>query len=90
MPDDGGQDRGIPAPHRGYLSPRATAELIDSSVSTLAKWRLRGEGPPYRKIGRKILYCNEEVIAWIDSFRRTNTSQNSLPNYQTREKSRDE
>jgi len=34
---------------------------------TLAKWRLEGSGPPFIRVGRKILYREQDISAWLDS-----------------------
>lgn len=34
------------------------------SVKTLANWRSTGSGPPYRKIGGKVLYALRDVEKW--------------------------
>ena len=61
-------------PHQ-LLRETDTAELICQSVRTLQKWRVAGQGPSFYKIGRSIRYRRREIIEWIDSRRRTSTSQ---------------
>lgn len=51
------------------------AEYLNLSPSTLAKMRLRGDGPPYLKAGRRIvLYDVGDLEAWLDTRRRRSTS----------------
>jgi len=52
-----------------------TATLLGVRVTTLESWRLRGNGPRYRKIGRLVRYVEADVLAWIDAQTRTSTSQ---------------
>lgn len=52
-----------------------TATLLGVRVTTLESWRLRGNGPRYRKIGRLVRYAETDVLAWIDAQTRTSTSQ---------------
>lgn len=52
-----------------------TAALLGVRVTTLESWRLRGNGPCYRKIGRLVRYAEADVLAWIDAQTRTSTSQ---------------
>jgi len=41
------------------------AEYMRVSRSTLAKWRMRNEGPPYHRCGPRIVYyLDEEIDAW--------------------------
>lgn len=42
------------------------AKYLQLSRSTLAKWRMRGEGPPYHRCGsRLIYYFRPEIDAWL-------------------------
>ena len=54
-------------------APRAAAYL-GLSTSTLAKMRLRGDGPIYAKLGRAILYDVRDLDAWVTVRKRTSTS----------------
>lgn len=49
-----------------YLTPAQLSERYQRAVSlrTLANWRSNGEGPSYTKIGGKVLYPLEAVLAW--------------------------
>lgn len=44
------------------------------SVSWLNKARLRGDGPPFFKVGRSVLYNREDLDAWLVSKRVRSTS----------------
>jgi hypothetical protein len=41
---------------------------------TLDNWRSLGIGPPFYKVGNRILYDDAEADAWLASRRRTSTS----------------
>jgi predicted DNA-binding transcriptional regulator AlpA len=57
------------------LRTRQAAEHVGLSASTLEKFRLRGNGPPYLKAGPKIVvYRVEDLDAWLDANRRRSTS----------------
>jgi len=59
---------------RKLRAPEA-AEYLGLSASTLAKMRLRGDGPPFLKAGRRIvLYDRSDLEAWLDTRRRHSTS----------------
>lgn len=48
------------------LRPQQAAHYLTISTSTLAKWRMRGEGPPFHYCGRRIVYYElEEINAWL-------------------------
>src|SRR5262245_27414585 len=59
-----------------WLSPGEAALYLRLSASTLAKWRLTGLGPAYRKVGhRSVLYSIEEINAWLEQRRFRSTSE---------------
>jgi predicted DNA-binding transcriptional regulator AlpA len=61
------------------LSPLLTAKEAAArwkvSLSWLAKARMRGDGPPYIRIGRSIRYTEAALIQWMKSRQRLSTSQ---------------
>lgn len=67
----------IPAPSK--LRAPAAAAYVGLSPSTLAKMRLRGDGPPYSKAGRRaVVYDVSDLEAWLASRRRTSTSDHGV------------
>jgi len=56
------------------MRPSQAAEYLGFAVSTLAKKRLRGDGPIYSKVGRIILYEKADLDSWVAANRRTSTS----------------
>lgn len=60
------------------LRAPAAAEYLGMSPSTLAKMRLRGDGPIYMKAGpRVVLYDLADLDAWLESCRRKSTSDSA-------------
>lgn len=57
------------------MLPPEVARMLKVSISYLAKARMRGDGPPYHKIGRSVRYVRAEVLAWLESRSRHSTSQ---------------
>lgn len=53
----------------------ALAKLTGLAASTLNKLRLTGEGPPYLKLGRRVVYDVAAVNEWMASKTRRSTSQ---------------
>jgi hypothetical protein len=47
------------------LTPEAVAEIIGRSVATLATQRTRGGGPPFRKLGGRVVYPADSLEQWI-------------------------
>jgi hypothetical protein len=50
------------------------ARILNLSQSTLAKLRLSGKGPAYYKLGRRVVYRQEDLAAWLGENRRLSTS----------------
>ncbi|MBX0299402.1 helix-turn-helix domain-containing protein [Cryobacterium sp. 1639] len=59
-----------------YLSPDQVTEMIPGiTKGQLAQWRYQGVGGPrYRKLGKKIIYVQSEVVDWIEDSARTGTA----------------
>ena len=57
-----------------WMRPPQTAAYLKSSTSTLAKQRLRGDGVPYTKLGRNVLYAKRDCDEYLASRRRLSTS----------------
>lgn len=47
------------------IDERELARLTGIKVATWAKWRAKGEGPPYFKLGRLCRYRVSAVEHWI-------------------------
>ena len=50
-----------------------TSKYLGISYSWLRQSRVRGDGPPFIKIGRAIRYRKEDVDNWLLQNQRTNT-----------------
>jgi predicted DNA-binding transcriptional regulator AlpA len=61
-----------------YLSTSETAEHLRVSTSWLAKSRLSGEGPPFIKAGRTVLYDLDDIEAWVTKRKRRSTSASTI------------
>ena len=57
------------------LTPKEAAFYLKVSESWLAKARMRGDGPPYIKVGRPIRYSEAALLQWMKSRQRLSTSQ---------------
>jgi len=55
------------------------AGVLGRSPETLRWWRKRDEGPPSFKIGRRVVYFEDELIGWIENQRRVSTSASPTP-----------
>ena len=57
------------------LTPKETADFLRVSLSWLAKARMRGDGPPFVKIGRSIRYPESALRQWMKSQMHLSTSE---------------
>jgi predicted DNA-binding transcriptional regulator AlpA len=57
------------------LTPKEAALFLKMSESWLAKARMRGDGPPFIKIGRAIRYSEAAVQQWLKSHQHLSTSE---------------
>jgi predicted DNA-binding transcriptional regulator AlpA len=61
---------------RRFLRTPEAAAYLRLSVSTLAKMRLRGDGPLYSKLGaRLVAYEQQHLDQWIGDRLRRSTSE---------------
>lgn len=58
-----------------YIPAKTLAARLAVGENTLAKWRVRGAGPAHIRAGRRILYAEADVTAWLDSCRAQSTSE---------------
>ena len=62
-----------PSPQQGdeptFLSTRKAAALLTLSPRTLDRFREDGTGPPYFRLGQRIVYAREDLIEWAWSKR---------------------
>jgi excisionase family DNA binding protein len=57
-----------------FLTLKEAARLLAVDPRTLDKWRCAGEGPVYRKHGRRVVYSRADLLAWSESRRRVSTA----------------
>lgn len=63
------------APAMVLLTAKEAARLLKVSLSWLAKARMRGDGPPFIKVGRSIRYSEAALLQWMKSRQRLSTSE---------------
>jgi hypothetical protein len=71
----GGLPQRPAAPAIVLLTPKEAARLLKVSLSWLAKARMRGDGPPYIRVGRAIRYGEAVLLQWTKSRQRLSTSE---------------
>jgi hypothetical protein len=50
------------------LNETQLSEMLQVSLACLRRWRLRGEGPEYKKVGPLVRYRHEAVVQWVDGL----------------------
>ena len=63
-----------PATNRRMRRPEA-AEYIGAAEPTLASWATRGGGPPYVKVGSKVVYLQRDLDEWMAARRISCTAE---------------
>ncbi len=56
------------------LNTEQAAQWLGVQPSTMVSWRVRGDGPPFAKIGRQVRYRSTDLGEWIERQLRTSTS----------------
>jgi predicted DNA-binding transcriptional regulator AlpA len=57
------------------LNQREASAALRVSERTLERNRLTGDGPPFVKIGRRVLYRQSDLDTWLASHTRHSTSE---------------
>ena len=57
-----------------YLRTPEAARFLGLSGRTLEKHRTYGTGPRYSKLGGRVIYCLDDLQAWVERGARASTS----------------
>lgn len=58
-----------------YLTPDQAAEYLHLTTGYLATLRVRGDGPQFAKLGRRVVYTREWLDKWVAANMYENTAQ---------------
>lgn len=59
-----------------FVRPEEAGRILGLSPSTLAKWRMTGDGPPFQKLSaRCVRYAVADLEAWMASRTRLTTEK---------------
>ncbi|MQA65035.1 MAG: helix-turn-helix domain-containing protein [Alphaproteobacteria bacterium] len=73
-------NRDTAAPGTGtFFDTEGLAEYLSLSESYLNQMRVRGDGPKYHKIGRKVIYRLADVEEWLARQAHRSTSEYTDP-----------
>jgi predicted DNA-binding transcriptional regulator AlpA len=64
-----------PPPPIVLLTAKEASRVLKLSPSWLAKARMRGDGPPYLRLGRAVRYSEGGLLQWMKSRTRMSTSE---------------
>ena len=64
---------------RRYLSTPETARILRISNRTLEKYRYKGIGPVFLKLGGRVIYAQEDLDDWLARSARRSTSDYRKP-----------
>ena len=56
------------------LTDVEAADFLGLKPKTLARWRWKGQGPVFRKVGRKVRYARNDLEEYIASSARRSTT----------------
>lgn len=54
---------------RQTMNEYEMAAYIGLSVATLRKWRFKGQGLPYSKVGKRVIYLKDDADSYLYSKR---------------------
>jgi transposase-like protein len=55
------------------------ANILGISTTLLNKWRVTGKGPAFIKLGRRVVYTQPDLLAFIEARRCLNTAEAKAP-----------
>ena len=58
------------------LSRKQAADFLGISPRTMEKWAVVGGGPNFLKIGKKVMFSQQDILTWIDSRKYSHTNCN--------------
>jgi predicted DNA-binding transcriptional regulator AlpA len=66
MTDDPMRNDPIAETRSSFYSNDEAADFLRLSPRTLEKYRVRGGGPPFRKLGRRVVYALSDLEDWAN------------------------
>ena len=64
-----------PITHPRYLCNDDAAQFLTLGRSTLEKMRCTGGGPKFSKLGKRVVYLMDDLIAWAEARAVSSTSE---------------
>ena len=60
-------------PSSPCLTPQEAADYLRTKDRTLERWRHAGGGPPFTKVGRRVVSQLGDLQTWLEQQRRDHT-----------------
>lgn len=54
------------SPEEALFDQKIVAAVLDCSESSCERDRWAGTGPPFKKIGRRVVYVKRDIVGWIN------------------------
>jgi len=51
------------------------------TIGTLANWRCQGKGPPVQRVGSRVLYPLDKLVAWEQQNQTLHDNDNRRPDH---------
>jgi predicted DNA-binding transcriptional regulator AlpA len=64
-----------PVEARPFLHQEEAAKLLGVSTRSLERWRLTGDGPRFRKFGRRVVYARSDIFQYADCHAYQSTAE---------------
>ena len=68
---------GAPATGEHFHNRRSAAEFLRLSERSLERLAVEGGGPPFALVGRRVIYAESDLVAWVRARRVASTSEAS-------------
>jgi excisionase family DNA binding protein len=59
---------------RDLMTRPEVADYLRTPINTLARWAVKGYGPPSIRVGRRCLYRRKDVLAFLERQRSNGTT----------------
>lgn len=51
-----------------YFTAAELAADLETTIRTLDRWELNGQGPPFMRLGKRKFYRRDAVLPWLHSL----------------------
>ena len=55
------------------MRPKEVSEYTQLPIASLAKMRMRGDGPQFYKVSRLVIYDLDDIEVWLEARKRRST-----------------